>query len=204
MKEMLATIILGDQRKIVLELYPKIAPQTVINFIRLSNNGFFNKMSFCRVVNERLIQIGDTNLAGEHWTDASPGYILEGEFNKDGFTNELSFDRGVVGMAMGDYEWSPNASAGSFFIMSKSEPELDTKVTAFARVIDGMDVVDSINKLSTYEKYGIDIPDTLIYIENIILNETSKELIGQEIDEYEDIYYEKIYGKKTQRIERFD
>jgi len=204
MKKMLATLILEDQRKIVFELYPEIAPQAVMNFVGLANNGFFDKMSFCRVVNGRLIQIGDTNLEGEHWIDVSPGYIIDGEFNKEGYVNPLSFEEGVVGMAMADYEWTPNASAGSFFIMCKSEAKLDSIVPAFARVVEGIEIVREINQIPTKERFGFDVPEEFIHIDRIELNELSKTWVDKEPEQFEDKFYEKVYGKKTQRILRFD
>lgn len=161
MKNPIVTIEMTDQRNIVIELYPEVAPNTVNNFIYLIRNNFFDNMGFCRVVNERLIQSGNPSLDGPHRTCATPGYILNGEFNKDGYTNPLSFTRGVVGMAMADYEYTPDSSAGSFFIMVKDEVTLDSIVPAFGKVIEGLDVVDAICALKTHEDFGYTAPTEL-------------------------------------------
>lgn len=157
-------------RKIRIELYPEVAPNTVNNFIYLVRNNFFSKMAFCRVVNGRLIQSGDPTLDGSIRTCASPGYIIKGEFNKKNYSNPLSFKRGVVGMAMAAYEYTPNSSAGSFFIMVKDEPKLDSIVPAFGKIIDGMDIVDEICNSNTNMDFGYDAPDNIEFFQKLTVD----------------------------------
>lgn len=162
-------ITLKSGKQIVIEMYPEYAPNTVNNFIYLANKKFFDGMAFVRVVNERLIQQGDPNMSGPDRTDVTPGYIIEGEFNRDGYKNPLSFRVGVVGMAMAADKWTPNASAGSFFIMTKDEETLDTIVPAFGKVIEGLDVVMNINRTETHKDFGYDAPCELEYIERLVV-----------------------------------
>lgn len=168
---------------IILELYPEYAPQTVCNFIELIQKGYYNDKSLCRVVPGRLIQSGDTTLPPEAWTDDTPGYILKGEFNREGYHNPLSFTKGTMGMAMASYEWTPYATAGSFFIMNKDEASLDGVVPAFARVIDGMDSVEALNRLETHNRFGYDAPDQVVPIESITV-----ETYGMQYGSPEKIY----------------
>ncbi|WBW99079.1 peptidylprolyl isomerase [Oceanirhabdus sp. W0125-5] len=170
MKHPIVTITMRNRKKIKIELYPEFAPNTVNNFIYLIKEKFFDNMAFVRVVNGRLIQAGDPNMPGPERTDVSPGYIINGEFNKENYHNPLSFKSGVVGMAMADYEYTPNASAGSFFIMTKDESKLDSIVPAFGKVIEGMDVIIEINKSNTSMKYGYDVPDVMEYFENVTVD----------------------------------
>lgn len=165
----MATLCLKNGKNIKLEMYPEYAPNTVNNFIELSQKGYFDGLGFVRVVNNRLIQQGDPNMPGPDRTDLSPGYLIDGEFNKEGYANPLSFEAGVVGMAMGAYEWSPNASSGSFFIMTKSEATLDSIVPAFARVVEGMEEVIRINLLETHTNYGYDAPNEMVLIDKVTI-----------------------------------
>lgn len=167
MQNPVAEIHLQDGRSITLELYPQAAPNTVANFIHLCATGYFDGMIFCRVVNGRLIQSGDPRLEPEHMHDATPGYLLPGEFNREGFSNPLSFVRGTLGMAMGRDEPSPFASAGSFFIMVRDEARLDALVPAFGRVTGGMAVVDAICASPTHTRFGYDAPEHPVTITRI-------------------------------------
>lgn len=170
MKNPIVTIDMKSGKKIKIELYPEVAPNTVNSFISLIRQNFFDNMAFCRVVNGRLIQSGDPNMDGPERTDATPGYIINGEFNKEDYKNPLSFKKGVVGMAMAAYEYTPNACAGSFFIMTRDEPKLDAIVPAFGKVIEGMDIVNEICKSKTNTEFGYDAPDNLEYFEKLTVN----------------------------------
>jgi len=152
---------------IVIDLYPEYAPETCKNFISLIESGYYDDKSLCRSVPKRLIQSGDTSLDPKAWTDDSPGYILEGEFNRQDFKNPLSFKRGVLGMAMAAYEKTDYATAGSFFIMTKDESALDAIVPAFGMVVEGMDQVDLLNDLEVHEDYGYHAPCQPVAIEAI-------------------------------------
>lgn len=127
----------GEQVKI--ELYPKIAPTTVENFISLVNSGFYDGLTFHRVIPTFMAQGGDPSGDGT----GGPGYCIKGEFNENGFENNLSHEIGVISMARTlDYD-----GAGSqFFIVTDemSYVSLDGQYAAFGKVIEGMDTVFNI------------------------------------------------------------
>ncbi|MGC5775569.1 peptidylprolyl isomerase [Paenibacillus pabuli] len=133
-----ATIEMQDGQKIVIELYPEIAPNTVYNFISLANKGFYDGLIFHRVIPGFMIQGGDPNGDGS----GGPGYTIKGEFTSNGHKNHLNHTRGVISMA----RKSDNLdSAGSqFFIMLADADYLDNAYATFGKVTEGMDVVDGI------------------------------------------------------------
>lgn len=132
-----ATIEMSDGKIIKLELYPKIAPESVENFIELANSGFYNGLTFHRTIPGFMAQGGDPLGNGT----GGPDYSIYGEFSENGFENSLKHVRGVLSMARS----SENNSAGSqFFIMVEDTPSLDGLYAAFGKVTEGMDVVDEI------------------------------------------------------------
>ena len=137
-----ATIEMDDGSTINLELYPKIAPNTVANFICLAQEGFYDGLTFHRVIPGFMIQGGDPNGNGT----GGPGYTIKGEFSANGVENTLSHTRGVISMARAmDYD-----SAGSqFFIMHADAPHLDGQYAAFGRVIEGIEAVDHVAQTPT-------------------------------------------------------
>lgn len=161
------TIEFKDFGQVVLDLYPYHAPDTCRNFIHLINTGYYHNKSICRSVPNRLIQSGDRHLEVDKWTDDTPGYILNGEFNRKGFNNPLTFRRGTLGMAMAAYHKSDYATAGSFFIMTRNEESLDSIVPAFGQVLKGMDTIDKINGLEVHERYGYHAPNQVVDILDI-------------------------------------
>ena len=137
MENPIVTIEMQDGGKIVAELYPDIAPQSVYNFISLANAGFYDGLTFHRVIPGFMIQGGCPVGNGT----GGPGYCIKGEFEANGVPNGLRHTRGVLSMARA----LPLDSAGSqFFIMHKDAPHLDGQYAAFGCVMDGMDVVDRI------------------------------------------------------------
>ena len=119
------------------ELYPEVAPETVENFVKLVEEGFYNGLTFHRVIPGFMIQGGCPDGTGM----GGPGYCIKGEFAANGVQNDLRHTRGVLSMARAQ----PMDSAGSqFFIMHKDAPHLDGQYAAFGCVMDGMDVVDRI------------------------------------------------------------
>jgi len=129
--------------KILIRLYPDVAPLTVSNFKKLVGNGFYKGLTIHRVIKEFVIQGGDPNGDG---TGGSNGEIF-GEFASNGFTNNLSHKRGVVSMARSD---DPDSASSQFFIChADASDSLDEKYAAFGYVIYGMDVVDYIAGLQT-------------------------------------------------------
>ena len=124
-----ATIIMRGGGQMRLELYPDQAPNTVANFVRLANSGFYDGLEFFRVVSGVFIQSGDPNNNGT----GDPGYAIRGEFSENGVKNELSHVRGTISMA----RTSGYDTAGSqFFIMQGSYPEYDGRYAAFGRITD--------------------------------------------------------------------
>lgn len=141
---------------IKIELYPDMAPNTVKNFIKLINEGYYNGLTFHRV-EESLIQGGDIQGDGTGSTE----YSINGEFAKNNYTeNTLSFERGTVGLARMDYtyyssldssliEKGYNSGCAQFFIMAQDQKGYDGYYTAFGKVIEGIEIVDELTKIET-------------------------------------------------------
>lgn len=119
------------------ELYPEIAPITVKNFVELIEKGFYDGLIFHRVIPGFMIQGGDPAGTGM----GGPGHTIKGEFSGNGFTNNLSHDKGVLSMAR---SMSPNSAGSQFFIMAEKSTHLDGQYAAFGKVIEGMEAVDAI------------------------------------------------------------
>lgn len=125
----------GD--KIVIELYPSVAPNTVNNFISLIKQGFYDGTIFHRVIPGFMIQGGDPDGTGA----GGPGYAIKGEFAANNVDNQLLHTRGVLSMARAQ----DNDTAGSqFFIMAEDYPSLDGLYAAFGKVVSGIETVDAI------------------------------------------------------------
>ena len=153
---------------IKVELYPEIAPNTVNNFISLVKKGFYNGLTFHRIIPGFMIQGGDPNGVGS----GGPGYSIRGEFAINGFENDLKHTAGVISMARA---MNPNSAGSQFFIMHEDAPHLDGSYAAFGKTIEGMDVVDEIARVKTgwgdkpitpvimesvtVETFGVDYPE---------------------------------------------
>ena len=124
------------------ELYPEIAPNTVHNFLSLVQKGFYNGLSFHRVIAGFMIQGGDPEGTGA----GGPGYEINGEFAQNGFANDLKHTAGVLSMAR---TMDPNSAGSQFFVMHKDSPHLDGAYAAFGKVIEGMDTVNAIAEIKT-------------------------------------------------------
>jgi len=150
---------LGEIR---LDLLPELAPKTVLNFVKLANDGFYDGTTFHRVIPDFMIQGGDPN-SKDHDPrndgEGGPGYGIPDEFS------ELPHARGIVSMA--NYS-SPNTSGSQFFIVHQDSPHLDGHFNAFGRVVEGIEVVDAITEveLDTYGRYG---PRDLPYPEPVVI-----------------------------------
>ena len=131
------TITMANGNTIIAELYPEIAPNTVNNFIYLVKQGFYDGLIFHRVIPDFMIQGGCPEGSGM----GGPGYSIRGEFNANGFENNLFHDRGVLSMARAMH---PDSAGSQFFIMVKKSPHLDGAYAAFGKVISGMEEVDRI------------------------------------------------------------
>lgn len=131
------TMEMENGNKIVIELYPEIAPNTVKNYISLVQSGYYDGVIFHRVIPGFMIQGGCPQGTGM----GGPGYSIKGEFSSNGFPNNLQHDRGVISMARTSI---PNSAGSQFFIMTKKSPHLDGDYAAFGQVISGMEEVDRI------------------------------------------------------------
>ena len=167
-KNPIVTIEMENGDKMVAELYPHIAPNTVNNFIILVKDGYYDGIIFHRVIKGFMIQGGCPNGNGM----GGPGYSIAGEFSSNGFTNNLKHEKGVLSMAR---TMQPNSAGSQFFIMHARAPHLDGEYAAFGRVIEGLDVVDNIAsvrvnrmdkpledqriKSMTVETFGVEYPE---------------------------------------------
>ena len=142
MENPIMTITMADGGKIVCELYPEKAPQSVRNMIALANKGFYDGLIFHRVISGFMIQGGCPKGTGT----GGPGYCIKGEFKLNGVKNNLSHKRGVLSMARAQ---AANSAGSQFFIMHKDAPHLDGQYAAFGKVVAGMEVVDKIASVRT-------------------------------------------------------
>ena len=133
----IVTIEMENGGIITAELYPDKAPQSVYNFIALANAGFYDGLIFHRVIPGFMIQGGCPEGTGM----GGPGYCIKGEFLFNGVDNKLKHKRGVLSMARSQ---SPNSAGSQFFLMHEDSPHLDGQYAAFGKVIEGIEVVDSI------------------------------------------------------------
>ena len=167
-KNPLVTITMKSGKVIKAELYPDTAPNTVNNFISLIKSGYYNGLTFHRVIYNFMLQGGcpeGTGIGG-------PGYHIKGEFAQNGFKNDLRHTEGVLSMAR---TMIPDSAGSQFFIMHKAAPHLDGQYAAFGKVTEGMDVVNEIAECDTdfsdkpldpqimetvtVETFGVDYPE---------------------------------------------
>ena len=168
-KNPIVTFTMEDGSVMKAELYPDIAPQSVYNFISLISKGFYNGLTFHRVIRGFMIQGGDPDGNGS----GGPGYCIKGEFNSNGFKNDLKHTAGVLSMARTSI---PDTAGSQFFLMHKDSPHLDGEYAAFGKVIEGLEVVDKIActatnpftdkplkpqvmKIVTVDTFGVDYPE---------------------------------------------
>ena len=139
-KEYIAEIIVKDYGKITVKLDPKAAPRTVKNFVTLANSGFYNGLTFHRIMNGFMMQGGDPNGNGT----GSSSENIYGEFKENGFDNPLSHTKGAISMARNSFDM--NSASSQFFIVQddKAVSSLDGKYACFGYVTDGLDLVDKI------------------------------------------------------------
>ena len=118
-------------------LYPDIAPITVENFKKLSDEKFYDGLTFHRIISGFMIQGGDPKGNGTGGSDEE----IRGEFASNGWNNPLAHERGVLSMARSN---APDSASSQFFIMHEAAPHLDGSYAAFGRVLTGMEVVDAL------------------------------------------------------------
>lgn len=128
--------------KIEIELYPETAPITVANFEKLVKSGFYDGLTFHRVIPGFMIQGGDPQGNGMGGSKEK----IKGEFMSNGVENPLKHERGVISMAR---SFDPNSASSQFFIMHADAPHLDGQYAAFGKVVAGIEVVDEIASIPT-------------------------------------------------------
>ncbi len=171
-------ITLANGKEIEAELYPKIAPKTVDNFVDLINKHFFDGLIFHRVINGFMIQGGgfDESFYDGNFNSKETDTI-KGEFTSNGFKNDLKHTRGVLSMARTN---DPNSGSSQFFIMHQDAPHLDNQYAAFGKVTKGIEVVDEIAECKTialngevlymgknYPQQMTDVPETPVVIKTV-------------------------------------
>ena len=156
-----ATINVKNYGIIKILLREDIAPISVDNFISLANKGFYNGLTFHRVIKGFMIQGGCPKGNGT----GGPGYTIKGEFRVNGINNPLSHKRGVISMARAmDY----NSGGSQFFIVHKDATYLDGQYASFGETVSGIEVVDKIAKVRTTPN---DRPYEDVIIESIKISE---------------------------------
>lgn len=161
-----ATIEIENYGTIKVELYPDQAPNTVTNFIKLANNGFYDGLTFHRTIPEFMIQGGDKQGNGTGTptlkdldeNSEEKNYAIEGEFIANKYKNTLKLERGVIAMARSDYSnissslvtQGYNSAGSQFFIVHKDQEALNGTYAGFGKVIEGIEVVDKIANVEVY------------------------------------------------------
>ncbi len=129
-------------KEIEIELCPEAAPKTVANFESLVKEGFYDGLTFHRVIPGFMIQGGDPLGNGMGGSEKK----IVGEFRANGFANPIKHERGVISMARA---YDPNSASSQFFIMHANAPHLDGQYAAFGKVVSGIEVVDEIASIPT-------------------------------------------------------
>ena len=137
-----AVIDVKDYGEITVELEPQYAPKTVANFVKLAESGFYDGLTFHRIMEGFMIQGGDPKGIGVGGSDKT----IKGEFKANGVNNTLSHKRGVVSMARTNM---PNSASSQFFICHADATFLDGNYAAFGEVVEGIETVDKIAEVKT-------------------------------------------------------
>ena len=135
-------IVLESGEEMKGELYPDVAPKSVENFVKLIEEDFFDGTIFHRCIEDFMIQGGgyDSTFYDGNF-DSKETDSIEGEFESNGFKNDLKHTRGVLSMARTS---APNSASSQFFIMHQDSPHLDGQYAAFGKITEGLDIVDKI------------------------------------------------------------
>jgi peptidyl-prolyl cis-trans isomerase B (cyclophilin B) len=134
LKKKYTAVIETNKGTIEMQLFPEHAPKTVNNFVFLAREGFYDGVSFHRVISNFMVQGGDPTGTGT----GGPGYKFEDET----YNNPLKHETGVISMANA----GPNTNGSQFFITHSPQPHLNGKHTVFGKVVKGMDVVNAIRQ----------------------------------------------------------
>lgn len=168
----IVTFEMESGKEIKAELYPHIAPNTVNNFISLVDKGFYDGLTFHRVIPGFMIQGGCPDGTGT----GGPGYSIKGEFTQNGFTNNLKHTKGVLSMARA---MNPNSAGSQFFMMTANSPHLDGQYASFGKVTEGLDEVDRIVNV---DRDYMDKP-----YEDQVIKKVTVETFGEEYPEPETV-----------------
>ena len=136
-EEPVIKITMADGGVMTFKLYPDKAPETVENFISLAKSGFYDGLTFHRIISGFMIQGGDPEGTGFGGSEKT----IKGEFSANGVDNDLKHVRGVISMARSQ---NPDSASSQFFIMHDDAPHLDGQYAAFGMMIDGYDVLDRL------------------------------------------------------------
>ncbi len=166
-KNPIVTMEIENYGNLTIELYPAIAPNTVANFVNLIEEGFYDGLTFHRLVKGFVIQGGDPLGNGT----GGPGYTIEGEFKSNNFNNSLAHNMGVISMARGN---SYDSAGSQFFIVldSKARTSLDGNYASFGKVIEGMDIIKKMENQEVAE-------DGETLIEKIVITKMSVDTFGK-------------------------
>ena len=143
-----------------LELYPDIAPITVENFVKLANEGFYDGLTFHRIIKGFMIQGGDPEGTGMGGSDTN----IKGEFTSNGVKNDLKHERGVISMARAQ---DPNSASSQFFIVHEDSLFLDGQYAAFGKMTSGFEVLDSLAETPVLDSNGTVAPENQPKIKSI-------------------------------------
>ena len=149
---------------VYIELRPDIAPETVNNFKKLTLEGFYDGLTFHRVVKDFMIEGGEQDADGV----IHDSKMIYGEFTDNNFTNNLSHKRGVIAMSRKNI---PDSASSGFFILTKDSPQLDGRYATFGYVVCGMDVID---KIQNAEVGANDSPTEAVIINKISFMEKTE------------------------------
>lgn len=157
----IVTMNIKDYGTVTLELYPEKAPNTVNNFVTLANSGFYDGLTFHRIIEGFMIQGGDPEGTGI----GGPGYSIPGEFAENGYEkNDLVHTKGVISMARSQH---PDSAGSQFFIMSADASHLDEKYAAFGQVTSGIEIIEALEKVATDPQ---DKPMESVVIESVTVD----------------------------------
>src|SRR5690606_21496297 len=140
------------------ELYPEVAPNTVSNFVKYVESGFYTDKIFHRIIRGFMIQ------GGRSFAKIEP---IKGECTANGHKSDLKHTRGVISIARTNHT---NPATSQFVIMHKASPHLDGQYAAFGKVIEGLEIVD---KIATTQTNHMDMPLTPVVIENFTILENT-------------------------------
>ena len=137
-----AVMTVEGKGELEIELYSDVAPISVANFVKLVKSGFYDGLTFHRVIPGFMIQGGCPDGTGT----GGPGWQIKGEFKSNGVNNTLKHSRGVLSMARAQ---NPNSAGSQFFIMHENSPHLDGQYAAFGKVTAGLEVIDAVAAVKT-------------------------------------------------------